>query len=221
MNFDETSLRQKARDHLIAAGLDPDADTERPSFSLAEHMTTVAMSLFEAHIPPIFAEAAPDHLAVIAWVDAFLTDPGAAPDLFLRGPTGSGKSWQAYGAIRHIALTMAQRTRRFQWRVTTFAEFNAAMRPRQDEGHLRDLDSFQKAGLLLLDDLGAGLSSNWSEDNLYRLIDYRWSHKLPSIVTTNMTGEQITTKLDERVVSRLRDSVQVAFSGPDRRMRAA
>lgn len=218
MNLADIDIHRAAREHLVANGVDPDADGERSTFDLAEHMVTSAMHLLNVMVPPMFADAEPDHRAVVAWVDAFLSDSRQASNLLLLGPTGSGKSHQAYGALRRIVLAAARDKRRFQWRVTTFSEFNAAMRPRPDDAHVQDLEEFQSAELLLLDDLGAGVTSNWTDDNLHRLIDHRWSHLLPTIITTNLSGGDVAARFDERVVSRLRASAQVVFKGPDRRV---
>lgn len=221
MSLTDTDLRTAAREHLRANGIDPDATHERAAFDLAEHMVTNALSLLGDNVPPVFEEAEPTHPTVVAWVNSFLDRPRVAPNLFMLGPTGSGKSHQAYGALRHIVLAMARRRKLFRWRTTTFADFNAAMRPRHDDAHVEALADFQQTGLLLLDDLGAGVTSAWTDDNLYRLVDYRWSHRLPSIITTNLDGDDIAKVFDERVVSRLNASVDVVFDGPDRRLGGA
>ena len=221
MSLTDIDLQVAAREHLIAHGIDPDAPQQRTAFDLAEHMVANAMHLLGAHVPPVFEEAEPTHPAVVAWVHSFLDRPRATSNLFMLGPTGSGKSHQAYGALRQIVLAQARRRKLFRWRTTTFADFNAAMRPRSDDGHVEALAEFQQTDLLLLDDLGAGVTSAWTDDNLYRLIDYRWSHRLPSIVTTNLDGDDIAAVFDERVVSRLNASVDVVFDGPDRRIGGA
>lgn len=218
MSLTDTDLRTAARDHLRANGIDPDATHERAAFDLAEHMVSNALHLLGAVVPPVFEDAEPTHPVVARWVETFLAEPAKARNLFMLGPTGSGKSHQGYGALRRIVLTMARNRKLFRWKATTFADFNAAMRPKHDDAHIVALEEFQRTGLLLLDDLGAGVTSAWTDDNLYRLIDYRWSHRLPCIVTTNLDGGDIAAVFDERVVSRLNASVDVVFDGPDRRL---
>lgn len=220
MSLADLDIRQAAREHLAAHGIDPDAGHERTAFSLAEHMVANAMHLLAAHVPQRFQDAEPDHPDVLRWVDTFLADRATTPNLFLRGPVGTGKTWQAYGALRRVVLASARSRQRLSWRATTFPAFNAAMRPQPDEGHIRELEDLQQADLLLLDDLGAGKTTDWTEDTLVRLIDARWSQRRPTIVTTNMTSDRLVSDLDERVVSRLRESVRVALNGPDRRSAA-
>ncbi len=56
--------------------------------------------------------------------------------------------------------------------------------------------------LLVLDDLGTQRSSPWADEKLFQLINHRYSHRLPTIITMN---EKAWTYLDDRLQSRLSD----------------
>lgn len=75
------------------------------------------------------------------------------------------------------------------------------------------------APILLLDDLGAEKRTDWSDEALFKLLDYRYRHELPTAVGSNVAPDD----LEERISSRLQDgalSVVVRMRGPDhRRMR--
>lgn len=63
---------------------------------------------------------------------------------------------------------------------------------------------FQKvrdAGLLILDDLGTGSSSNWAKEKLFQIMDYRYLRQLPTLITTAADFED----LDPRIRTRLFD----------------
>ena len=62
-------------------------------------------------------------------------------------------------------------------------------------------ESIRTAPLLILDDLGAHSSTPWAEEKLYQLVNYRYNHRLPTVITTNLTLDE----LDERLASRLAD----------------
>ena len=75
------------------------------------------------------------------------------------------------------------------------------------------------APVLVLDDLGAegqsgaggAYAATWAQDKLYQIIDHRVVQQLPTIVTTNLTRDQ----LPERVAARLwnaRQAVVVAIT---------
>jgi DNA replication protein DnaC len=55
--------------------------------------------------------------------------------------------------------------------------------------------------LLVLDDLGTQNATPWAQEKLYQIINYRYTHKLPLVVTTNMGMND----LEGRVRSRLED----------------
>ena len=70
--------------------------------------------------------------------------------------------------------------------------------------------------LLILDDLGREKTTDWTRDVLYDLINYRYSHRLPTIFTTN----EDLGGYDEAIASRVMSGVVAVFRGPDRRIAA-
>lgn len=77
-------------------------------------------------------------------------------------------------------------------------------------------EEIRNVGLLVLDDLGAQNATKWAAEKLFQIIDYRYSRKLPLVVTTNLTFED----LDDRIRSRLQDpdlSTRVRILAPDYR----
>ncbi len=77
-------------------------------------------------------------------------------------------------------------------------------------------EEIRNVDLLVLDDLGTQNSTAWAAEKLYQIIDYRYTHKLPLVVTTNLHLED----LDDRIRSRLQDpdlSTRVRITAPDYR----
>ncbi len=54
---------------------------------------------------------------------------------------------------------------------------------------------------LVLDDLGTHNATEWAREKLFQIINYRYIHKLPTVITTNLNLMQI----EDRVSSRLQD----------------
>lgn len=63
------------------------------------------------------------------------------------------------------------------------------------EGEVEIINSINNASLLVLDDIGAEASTEWTNEKLYEIIDYRYRSKKPTITTTNLTPEQLREKL--------------------------
>ncbi len=62
-------------------------------------------------------------------------------------------------------------------------------------------DRVRSAPLLILDDLGSENPSSWALEKLFQLLNHRYSHHLPTVITTNANLDT----LDPRIRSRLLD----------------
>jgi len=62
-------------------------------------------------------------------------------------------------------------------------------------------ESVRATPFLILDDLGAQVTTQWAQEKLFQLFNYRYNAQLPTVITTNRELEEI----DPRVRSRLAD----------------
>ena len=62
-------------------------------------------------------------------------------------------------------------------------------------------DQVRNVELLVLDDLGTQNATPWAEEKLYQILNYRYNAKLPTVITTNQTLQE----MDPRLSSRFRD----------------
>ncbi|MFN2163929.1 MAG: ATP-binding protein, partial [Candidatus Promineifilaceae bacterium] len=93
----------------------------------------------------------------------------------------------------------------------------ATFSPNAETGYDERFEQVRNAPLLILDDLGAQSKTEWAQEKLYQIFNYRYNARLPTIVTTNEELEAI----DIRVRSRLADSAVctiIHISAPDFRM---
>jgi len=70
--------------------------------------------------------------------------------------------------------------------------------------------------LLVLDDMGTQNTTAWAEEKLYQILNHRYLHRLPTIITTNLD----LNELDGRIRSRLLDPdlvTSIHISAPDYR----
>lgn len=77
-------------------------------------------------------------------------------------------------------------------------------------------EEIRNVDLLVLDDLGTQNSTAWAQEKLFQILNHRYIHNLPVVITTNVDLESI----EGRVRSRLKDSAIVTrcdITAPDYR----
>ncbi len=189
-----------------------DRDADRDAW-----MHELASAECDRRFPFRYVQAEPDHPDVAEWVDRYRRELHTAPSLLILGDTGTGKTHQAYGALR-AAVTQPQSAK---WVAATCADLYASLRPRPGVDTEAALDTYRAAGLLLLDDLGAAKPSEWTEEVTYRVLNHRYEQCLPGIYTSNLAPGELRTVLGDRITSRLSEMCQrVVLDGGDRRRSA-
>lgn len=185
---------------------------QRAEFALARWTTAT---------PRRYQTAIADHPAVTNWADTAITDLDQAGDLLLTGPVGTGKTHQAYGALRRIAEAGPHR---YEVIATTAPDLYGRLRPGGSERGTEDeLRRLARVPLLLVDDLGVAKHSEWVEEVTYRLFNDRYNACRPTLITTNLPprdphGTDLADRLGDRLVSRLAESTTIVpIVGPDRR----
>jgi DNA replication protein DnaC len=210
---------------LAARGADPAALLTQER---ADEPPLTAMDAAQARIPARYQGALADHPKIAAWTRAIAAagrpGPGGAPgiarggSLLIVGTTGTGKTHQAYGAVRSLLRAGV----RLRWHATTEADMYAVLRPRPGADTERELMAIARSPLLLLDDLGTAKASEWTEEILYRVVNHRYNEVLPTLITSNLAISDLRANLGDPVASRLAEMTErVVLEGPDRRRRAA
>lgn len=219
-NIQTDNIGDYARQILARRGINPD-DVDTTEYTIADHLLDATNTKLDMITPALFRNAKPTDQRVADWIRRYIANPQNAGNLVLRGGVGSGKTTNAFGALRDITLHFARSSRRMTFAKISHTDFNQAMRPTPDSTHLDALQEFQEVDLLLFDDLGAGQVTDWTSDTLYRLTDVRWSEQRPMIVTSNLTAHEMRNAVDERVLSRLADATQVILPPRDYRREGA
>ncbi|MGW7053081.1 ATP-binding protein [Streptomyces sp. NPDC054887] len=175
--------------------------------------------------PYRYQNATATHPDVRAWADRAATTPKQAGFLLLTGPFGTGKTHEAYGALRRIAEAGPER---YEVIALTAPDMYALLRPKgSDNGPEFEVKRLMRAPLLLIDDLGTEKISEFTEEATYRLLNSRYNECLPLIITSNLPtqcadGPDLVDKLGERITSRLAQMTTVVeINGHDRRRGAA
>lgn len=119
--------------------------------------------------------------------------------LLLEGTYGCGKTHLA-AAVGNLRLDKGDMVL-FITTPDLLDHLKSSFSPRADANYDETFERIRDAGLLILDDLGVENPSEWSKEKLFQLLNYRYSHNKPTIITTN---RELDT-LDPRIRSRLLD----------------
>jgi len=134
--------------------------------------------------------------------------------LLLYGSVGSGKTFIA------SCIANALIDKGIPCLVTNFSRINNAMSGIYS-GKQEYLDDLHRYELLVLDDLAAERDTPYMLETVHNVIDARYRAKLPLIVTTNLTPEELKHPADlrhQRIYSRLFEMCHpLEISGNDRR----
>ncbi len=73
--------------------------------------------------------------------------------------------------------------------------------PSSDVAYDERFETIRSVPLLILDDLGTENTTAWAREKLFQIINHRYNHRLPTIITLNRKLEEI----EPRIVSRISD----------------
>lgn len=167
-------------------------------------------------LPTRYAAASLDSLVeqqdpegrVRGWLDS------AAVTLVLAGPADHGKTYAGY-AVGNEAVA-----RGYYALAWTVADLNAALRPGADLPE-RTYERAVGCDLLLLDDLGREQVTAWSLEQLQRILDARNRERRRTVVTTNLSYEQVADRYGSPVAGRLIDDAIIVKIEGERLRKAA
>ncbi|GAA1466286.1 ATP-binding protein [Nocardiopsis exhalans] len=199
----------------INDGPSPD-EPGHPAYHHRQRVNAALAKLNRA-VPPRYTNATADMPQVARWASEVAMNPTTADSLMLWGPTGTGKTHLAYGALRLIAESGPGR---FGVVAATFPDLYAALRPGASDPVERErtMRRVMQTPLLLLDDLGTTKDSAWTEETTYRIINHRYNRCLPMIITSNESPIALPNLVGDRIASRLIEmTTRVEVSGADRR----
>ena len=139
-------------------------------------------------------------------------------NLLLIGKTGTGKT--------HISTAIARELIHQGYDViydstqNIISDFEA---DRFKSGYGREENKSEKylnCTLLIIDDLGTEFQNSFTVSTLYNLLNARQNSDLPTIISTNLSPEELSAKYEDRIFSRIMGSGTkvLPFNGKDMRV---
>lgn len=120
------------------------------------------------------------------YVDEFFETDGSLPrrGLLFTGRAGAGKTHLAVAVLQEL-ISRYRVHGRFVELTSLIHDIQATFDPRSPSSKSQVLEPHLDAEVLVLDELGAQKATPWVEDLLYLLINHRYTHRLPTLFTTN------------------------------------
>lgn len=130
-----------------------------------------------------------------------------ARNLVITGDPGVAKTWNVWEVLERAVRAGYVGTIVF----ATSAEWQEIVGPPADYERLREM---RNADVLVLDDLGSSRINEWTREKLLGVVDERWQHARPTVITSNM--DDFDEALGARLTSRLGDgATTVELEGVD------
>lgn len=121
-----------------------------------------------------------------------------SPSVFMLGKTGLGKT--------HLSLAIAEEVLSKGYSVAYGSIIDYLRKIEQEHFGRSDGDTLKTlfdADLLILDDLGAEFESSFYHSVIYNIVNTRLNQGSPTIISSNLTSQELQSRYPERIVSRL------------------
>ena len=113
----------------------------------------------------------------------------------------------------HLALAIADKVIRQHGRRVRFLTVADLLDEIKSTFGKNDLDTreveedIKNTPLLILDDYGVESPTNWARERMFHILNYRHFHRLPTVITTNLSLDQMPA----RIASRMQEADIVIF----------
>jgi DNA replication protein DnaC len=143
---------------------------------------------------------------------------GSKPEsTILLGDVGRGKTQFAFAMIRE----MFRRSPRKLWpRYYTSPEMDSILlkASRDEDADKAVIHKIASEDLLFIDDFGREMDSARAKRQYFEVLNLRYANLLPTLISTNLTLEEIQNHMNKAIASRFQEFQIIEFGGVDLRV---
>lgn len=141
-----------------------------------------------------------------------------SPSLLFSGATGLGKTFLSACIARQVADRGFSVV--YETAIQMLADFETARFGEKNEENQALPNKYFQTDLLLIDDLGMEMTTQFNTSTLYNILNTRLNAAMPTIISTNLSPEQLQSRYSPQIASRLLGMYSLyQFSGNDLRRR--
>jgi len=143
----------------------------------------------------------------IELVMAYATDREALKagrGLILSGTVGTGKTHLAAAIINTVVSGGKKTSARYTTARAMIRDVRAAWSDRE-LSEAKQLAAYTAPSMLVIDELGAQFASDSERVILFEILDQRYAERLPTVIISNLTPDEIKGVLGDRIIDRLRE----------------
>lgn len=155
--------------------------------------------------------------------------------LYLSGPRGVGKTHLACSIANYLIENTEPVLVRgvfdyFQMPIESMPlfvnvpellmEIRDTQKKESETSEKKIIDRYSNVPVLIFDDIGVEKNSEWVFQTFYTLINKRYNEELITIITSNLTLEELAAKISDRIASRIAEMCKIiSLKGEDRRLK--
>jgi DNA replication protein DnaC len=179
-----------------------------------EYLADKTLDSFDPDLPGLREQQRDALQRVHKQVAAFADDPQGW--LIITGGYGCGKTHLA-AAIANAQIEAGNKVL-FVTAPDLLDHLRSAFGPTggDEESYDTRFDEVRNTPLLILDDLGIESPTAWAVEKLYQILNYRYTARLPTVITTNRSLDDLEQRLRSRLYDREIASV-LPITAPDYR----